>query len=72
VGVREGAARERRERGVGEAWSIDATFIANALKSLCRRHTPKVTALRLLTLTTTRNSACTSPSRVRTTRNLGT
>jgi hypothetical protein len=25
-----------------------------------------------LTLTTTRNSACTSPSRVRTTRNLGT
>ena len=52
--------------------SIDATFIANALKSLCRRHTPNVTALRLLTLTTTRNSACTSPSRVRTTRNLGT
>jgi hypothetical protein len=47
------------------------TFRANLLKSLCLRHNPNVTMLWLPTETTTRNSACISPSLLRTIRKRG-
>lgn len=47
------------------------TFRANLLKSLCLRHNPNVTMLWLPTDTTTRNSACISPSLLRTIRKRG-